>query len=459
MTTLSQRLTTLWRNPALHGVVSRQIVAGTVSVAAAAAVRFIVQEWSAAAPSYALFHVAIAAATWLAGWPAGLIATFLAALIVQPVVASLTATTLLPSSGPAFWLFAIEGALLTALVWTLRRRLDRAARLRQDADAEISRLQRREQDLRLIEHAFDAVAARARETACLILDLQARVARWNTAAERLYGYPAEWVLGQPWPSLGAPEGPGDAELRKLIQQATDAGEATEVNWARRADGGRFRAEATVTPLHSDRGTLRGFTVVVRDLTSEQASQEFRSQALATQEALQGEADALNEHLEAIQTVLAPELSDLAPDQLLRELLGRLLGGLHVDGVALIDAREPAQAYVITAPRGAQAQPRRGAARHLPQRLRIVQNDEARVRELGVAAWPEAMALVATAPIGRERQVFGALEVVTRRPRRWNERDALLLLLAADRASAALTASTAGAASVAASGDDRLSVRH
>jgi GAF domain-containing protein len=45
----------------------------------------------------------------------------------------------------------------------------------------------------------------------------------------------------------------------------------------------------------------------------------------------------------------------------------------------------------------------------------------------------------TVPVAREKLPLGALEVVTRRARRWTERDAIVLLLAADRAAAVLAA--------------------
>jgi PAS domain S-box-containing protein len=335
-------------------------------------------------------------------------------------------------------LFTAEALFFVAIVTRLRRWRAEAASRSLDADREIARLRRREQDLQVTERAFEAVAANLRESACLLLDPQGRVTQWNRGAERLYGHPASRVVGEAWPALGAPEGAADDELLQLLETGMNAAPAVGVGWMRREDGRRFRGEVSVTPLRDTAGMARGFAVVVRDLTTEQASEEFRTQAITTQEALQVEADALTDQLEGIQTVLDPELSDLPVQALLNELTGRLLTTLNVDGVAFVDTRQAANAVVFTAARGLQAQAKRGP-RSVPRRLRIIQNDAARAREGSVVAWPEAVGLMVTVPVAREKQPLGALEVVTRRARRWTERDAIVLLLAADRAAAVVAA--------------------
>jgi len=185
-------------------------------------------------------------------------------------------------------------------------------------------------------------------------------------------------VSEAWPALGAPEGAADDELLQLLETGVNAAPAVGVGWMRREDGRRFRGEVSVTPLRDTAGMARGFAVVVRDLTTEQASEEFRTQAITTQEALQVEADALTDQLEGIQTVLDPELSDLPVQALLKELTGRLLTTLNVDGVAFVDTRQAANAVVFTAARGLQAQAKRGP-RSVPRRLRIIQNDAAGVQ--------------------------------------------------------------------------------
>ena len=410
---------------------------GVASLAAATLAKVATRDWGADAPSYALFDSAIAVATWFGAWPAGVAATLTAAVLVLFVMTPMAATGSIIESS-SFLLFTAEALFFVAIVTRLRRWRAEAASRSRDADAEIARLRRREQDLQVTERAFEAVGANLREGACLLLDPQGRVTQWNRGAERLYGHPASRVVGEAWPALGAPEGAADDELLQLLETGVNAAPAVGVGWMRREDGRRFRGEVSVTPLRDTAGMARGFAVVVRDLTTEQASEEFRTQAITTQEALQVEADALTDQLEGIQTVLDPELSDLPVQALLKELTGRLLTTLNVDGVAFVDTRQAANAVVFTAARGLQAQAKRGP-RSVPRRLRIIQNDAARAREGSVVAWPEAVGLMVTVPVAREKQPLGALEVVTRRARRWTERDAIVLLLAADRAAAVLAA--------------------
>jgi PAS domain S-box-containing protein len=447
-----------WKNWTRRHDRLRPIGIGAVSVATAMLVRFAASDWGAGASSYVLFDSAIAVATWFGGWPAGVVATLTVGLFAQFVMHPVgTAGSIVGDS--SLLLFTAEALFFVAIVARLRRRHAEAASQSRDANAEIARLRRREQDLQVIEQAFEAVGANLRESAFFLLDVQGRVTRWNQGAERLYGYAESGVVGEAWPALGAPESAADDELLQLLDARVNAAPAVGVGWMLRGDGRRFRGEASVTPLHDTAGAARGFAVVVRDLTTEQASEEFRTQAITAQEALQGEADALTDQLEAIQTVLDPELSDLPVPALLKELMGRVLTTLRVDGVAFVDTREGANAVVFTAARGLQAQAKRGA-RSLPRRLRIIQNDAARAREGSVVAWPEAVGLMVTVPVASQKLPLGALEVVTRRARRWTERDAIVLLLAADRAAAVLAAATAhkSPGSTATVDQDRLSLR-
>jgi PAS domain S-box-containing protein len=435
----------------------RAVGMGVLSVATAMLIKLAAKDWSTDAPSYVLFGSAIAVATWLGGWPAGLVATLTTGFFVQFLAHPAAAGPFV--GGSTFLLFAAEALFLVVVVARIQRRRAQAASRLEDADAEIVRLQRREQDLQVIEQAFEAVAANVRENACLLLDVQGRVTRWNQGAERLYGYPESSVLGVTWPAFGAAEDAADAELLKLTGASMTAAPAVGIGWMRTADGQRFCGEVAATPLRDKTGVVQGFTVIVRDLTTEQAAEEFRRQALAAQEALRGEADALTDQLEVIQVVLDPELSDLPLPAMLKELTGRVLTTLGVDGVAFVDTRDEANGVVFTPSRGLLALPKRGSARSVPRRLRIIQNDAPRAREGSVVTWPEAVGLMVTVPVARQKQPLGALEVVTRRPRRWTERDAIVLLLAADRAAAALAAATTQESSepAAAVNQDRLSL--
>jgi PAS domain S-box-containing protein len=427
-----------FRNWIRHHDLVRQLAVGALSVAAVMLVKVALKDGSADVPSYVLFTGAIAAATWFGGWPGGVVAMVTAGLFVRFLMRPAGGGSIATDS--AFLLFVAEAVFFVVVVARLQGRRAEAASQLQGADAEIVRLRRREQDLLLIEQSFEALAVNVRDHACILLDIQGRVTRWNRGAARLYGYSESTAVGTPWPSLGAPEITADPELLKLPGASMTAAPAVGTGWMTTAEERPFRGEVAVSPLRDKTGVAQGFAVVVRDLTNEQASEDFRSQAITENEALQGETHALVDELEALKTVLDPELSELPLSPLLKELAGRVLTTLGVDGVAILDTRYGANGTIFAPARGLQAQLKRGA-RLLPRRLRVIQNDVTRAREGSVVVWPEPVGLMVTIPVSRQKRSLGALEVVARRARRWTERDAVILLLAADRAAAALAAAT------------------
>ncbi len=100
----------------------------------------------------------------------------------------------------------------------------------------------------------------------ILLDPAGRILTWNTGAERLTGYGAAEVLGRPVAVLRAPDSDaGDAPPRELAA-ATSQGSSSEQAWWVRKDGSRFCAESSVTARRGPGGELRGFALVIRDLT-------------------------------------------------------------------------------------------------------------------------------------------------------------------------------------------------
>lgn len=103
------------------------------------------------------------------------------------------------------------------------------------------------------------------------------VTTWNPAAEKIYGYRAEEMVGQSLTILCPAERIGEIEetLRKI-----GCGEPVvhrETVW-RRKDGSTFPVSVTTSPIHDDDGRLIGVSAIARDVTEQQqarASAEFR----------------------------------------------------------------------------------------------------------------------------------------------------------------------------------------
>ena len=111
----------------------------------------------------------------------------------------------------------------------------------------------------ILETALDAIIA---------VDRQGRIQEWNPAAQRIFGYSRDEVLGRPMDELIVP-----AALRRIYEEGLTnyvmTGVASMLNrpielTLRRADGAEFRAEAAVTLVRPE--DPLGCTVLIRDIT-------------------------------------------------------------------------------------------------------------------------------------------------------------------------------------------------
>ena len=95
--------------------------------------------------------------------------------------------------------------------------------------------------------------------------LDAIITSWNPAAERMYGYSAEDIIGKPAESLTPGDSPGEikATLAKIkAGQRVVRFESKRV----RKDGTVFPVSLTVSPIHNGSGEVVGTSVIHRDMT-------------------------------------------------------------------------------------------------------------------------------------------------------------------------------------------------
>ena len=96
-------------------------------------------------------------------------------------------------------------------------------------------------------------------------DAQYRMTAWNAAAEALYGWKAEEVLGRNGVETLRTEwsGKDPQEMRRTIAETGQwRGEATQI----RKDGSRFPVEVSSIVLHDGSGEISGYISVNRDIT-------------------------------------------------------------------------------------------------------------------------------------------------------------------------------------------------
>ncbi|MBD2060210.1 PAS domain S-box protein [Oculatella sp. FACHB-28] len=214
-----------------------------------------------------VFIIPVMISAWYGGLAPGMLATGLTALVgtyffVSPYF-SFNIDGL--ENGVRIIIFLIEGILISSLSEALRR-------ARQRAERTAVALQESEDQYRLLVEGV-------KDYAIFMLDPNGRITSWNTGAERLKGYSAPEVLGRHFSLLFAPESVEQHQPEQQLHTATIETRYEGQGWRRRKDGSLFWADVVLTALHGDRGNLRGFVEVTRDVTARRQAESTLQKTL------------------------------------------------------------------------------------------------------------------------------------------------------------------------------------
>jgi PAS domain S-box-containing protein len=120
--------------------------------------------------------------------------------------------------------------------------------------------------------------------AIYLISPDGRIQSWNSGAERIKGYEADEIIGQPISVFYTPEDRRAGRPERNLRAAIEHGHFTEQAWRVRKDGSRFWADIVLTPLRDEDGTVIGFAKVTRDLTARRAAEEHERQLIVEREA-------------------------------------------------------------------------------------------------------------------------------------------------------------------------------
>ncbi len=112
------------------------------------------------------------------------------------------------------------------------------------------------------------------DDAILSKDLDGIITSWNAAAERMYGYSAQEIVGQPVTLLFPPD--RQDELTQIMErirlgERVDHYETTRV----RKEGSELSVSVTVSPIKNSSGTIIGASAIARDITERKALEQQR----------------------------------------------------------------------------------------------------------------------------------------------------------------------------------------
>src|SRR4051812_47706713 len=108
--------------------------------------------------------------------------------------------------------------------------------------------------------------------AIYMIDPAGRVASWNAGAERLKGYAAEEIIGQPFAQFFTPEDQEREFPKEALATAAETGRFESEGWRVRRDGTQFWALSVIDVVRDRDGRLIGFAKVTRDMTERRVEQ-------------------------------------------------------------------------------------------------------------------------------------------------------------------------------------------
>ncbi len=148
-------------------------------------------------------------------------------------------------------------------------------------------------DRKRLETAGQQLAAivESSEDAIISKDLNGIIRTWNKAAERMFGYTAEEVVGKPISILAVPEQNEMPDILGMIRRG-DRVDHFETR-RRRKDGSIIDVALTVSPVRDSSGTIVGASKIARDITDRKRIEQERAELLVREQEARRTAELLN----------------------------------------------------------------------------------------------------------------------------------------------------------------------
>ncbi len=134
-----------------------------------------------------------------------------------------------------------------------------------------------QEEIRAGEEKYRLLIEGATGIGIILLNTEGKVSAWNVGAQRILGYNETQIVGQHFSHFFvADNAASQSALLEGAQSQTEIGTTDDLQLLR-LNGTRFWASVVATSLLDNTGTLRGFALVVRDITDRKKADELRDE--------------------------------------------------------------------------------------------------------------------------------------------------------------------------------------
>jgi PAS domain S-box-containing protein len=155
---------------------------------------------------------------------------------------------------------------------------------------------------------FHILVDSVEEYAIYMLDPNGTIVTWNTGAQKIKGYIPEEIIGKNFTCFYTAEDVAAGKPQLNLREAARRGNIRDQGLRVRKDGSTFEAEVILTALRNDKGKLRGYSKVTRDITDQLRSREFEAEKIAAQKASKAKDDFLAALSHELRTPLTAALA-------------------------------------------------------------------------------------------------------------------------------------------------------
>jgi diguanylate cyclase (GGDEF)-like protein/PAS domain S-box-containing protein len=151
---------------------------------------------------------------------------------------------------------------------------------------DVTTLAEQERRLYADRRKFFAIFDNVRDYAIYTTTTEGKIDEWNRSLQRFGGWLAEDVQGRDMSLFLPPADPDRPHIDMLLAQARRTGSVETEGWRLKRDGVQLWGNTVITALPDEAGAVRGFVVVMRDIT-ERKRTEDEMKLLATVDPLTG----------------------------------------------------------------------------------------------------------------------------------------------------------------------------